>query len=58
MTQGAARRDLCVEYYFKCLRQMALDQHKPFNPLMGETYSNSYEKQILGLPVSAELESE
>ena len=25
MTQGAARRDLCIEYYFNCLRQMALD---------------------------------
>lgn len=58
MTQGAARRDLCIEYYFCCLRQMALDQHKPFNPLMGETYQNTYSQQILGFDVSAEVQSE
>ena len=54
MAQGAARRDQCIEYYFRCLRQMAQDQHKPFNPLMGETYSGTYQKRVLGFDVRVE----
>ena len=37
---------------------MAVDQHKPFNPLMCETYSEDYHQDILGLAVHSRVQAE
>ncbi|CAL6001090.1 Oxysterol-binding_protein [Hexamita inflata] len=39
--QGEERRDSCLRYYFDILLETVMHQLKPFNPLMGETFSDS-----------------